>query len=274
MTDLRPLHDAFEELERRADAAGALATAPKPRRALGFRLVPVAATVVAVAGLAAGAVWLSPGNDAPSGTQAATQPSSTGSATAPPEHHVVPTTPEELADRFRTVLGDTATFEVTETAGGPVQMTLPPPPSSGGGTPPLVDGSTPAVPTSATKIDEGNVLPGAFIKGSLTASGVKGGYDLQIYAGTPGDQVWCDDPDESSCTSETLPDGTQLAMGETGLEGGGVTYMANLVRPDGTVLLMHLSNRADPKGIGEVYSPQPPFTVDQLKALVTSANWW
>jgi hypothetical protein len=271
MTDLRHLHDAFEELERRADAAGALATAPKPRRALGFRLVPVAATVAAVAGLAAGAVWLSPGNDAPAGTQAATQPSAT-STTAPPEHHVVPTTPEELADRFRLALDGTATFDVTETAGGPAVMTLPPP-SSGAGTPPLVDGSTPVQPTQIST-DEADQLPGAFIKGSLTASGVKGGYDLQIYAGAPGDPVWCDDPDQSSCREATLPNGDKLAMGQTELEGGGVTYMANLVRADGSLLLMHLSNRADPKGAGDVYAPQPPFTLEQLKALVTSDRWW
>ena len=61
MSDLRTLHDAFAELERRADAAAA-GTAPvvRPRRAV--RLVPVAATVVAVAGLVAGAVWLVPGD--------------------------------------------------------------------------------------------------------------------------------------------------------------------------------------------------------------------
>jgi hypothetical protein len=272
MSDLRPLHDAFAELERRADAAGAYATAPKPRRAFTFRLVPVAATVVAVAGLAAGAVWLSPGNDAPPGNQAAAPPTTSDTSPTKPKAEV-PTTPDELADRFRTVLGSTATFDVTETAGGPVVMTMPPPPSSETTQQPPEGGNTPPVPTSV-KADDGGVLPGAFIKGSLTASGVKGGYDLQIYAGTPGDQVWCDDPDKANCSITTLPDGSQLAIGQTQLEGGGVTYMANLVRPNGTVLLMHLSNRADPKGAGDVLAPQPPFTTDQLTTLVTSALWW
>jgi hypothetical protein len=269
MTDLRHLHDAFEELERRADAAGATSAAvPKPRRT--FRLAPVAATVVAVAGLAAGAVWLSPGNDtAPAGTRAATQPSTTA-----PVRHEVPTTPDELVARFRTVLGDTATFEVRDTAGGPVVMIAPPPPSSSQTAPPAGD-NTPAGPTQLNPGDAQH-LPGAFINGTLTtAAGVKGGFDLQIYANEPGsEQVFCDDQDKANCSITTLADGSQLAIGQTTLEGDGVTYMANLVRPDGSVLLMHVSNRADPKGAGDVTAPAPPFTTEELTTLVTSALWW
>jgi hypothetical protein len=97
MTDLHTLHDAFTELERRADAA-APAALPQPRRARGFRLVPMMATMAAVVALAAGAVWLVPNDTA--GTRVADQ-STSGS-------------PEALADKFRAVLGDTARFEVTK----------------------------------------------------------------------------------------------------------------------------------------------------------------
>lgn len=61
MSDLRTLHDAFAELERQVDAAAAY-RAPVVRRRRAVRLVPVAATVVAVACLVAGAVWLMPGD--------------------------------------------------------------------------------------------------------------------------------------------------------------------------------------------------------------------
>jgi hypothetical protein len=267
MSDLRHLHDAFEELERRADAAypGVAPIAPKQRR--GFRLVPIGATVVTVGALAAGAVLLSPGNDAPPGNQAANTP--TTSVAAPPEApRGIPDTPDDLIAQFRSVLGDTATFEVTETSGGAVS----PPPA--GGPPSSAGGGGAETPRATEKGQSGDTLPGAYIKGSLTASGVKGGFDLQINAGHPGDQIWCDDPDRSHCAMDTLPDGSQLAIGQTSLEGGGVTYMGNLIRTDGTNLLIHVSNRADPKGAGDLLAPQPPFTTDQLKALVTSALWW
>src|SRR5262245_50489116 len=92
---------------RHARIRAALVRAPsEPRQAV--RLVPIAATVVAVAGLVAGAVWLAPGD---SGTRAADQPT-TSSSTAP--SGPVPTSPDDLIARFRVVLGDTATFEVTE----------------------------------------------------------------------------------------------------------------------------------------------------------------
>jgi len=267
MTDLRTLHDAFAELERRADAAGAPSTAPRPRRALGLRLVPVAATVVAVAGLAAGAMWLAPGDGG--GTQAGSPPT-TSSTTAPPtSESPVPTSPEDLATSFKRVLGDTATFRIKDTAGGPGKGTVPPPTSQTPERP--VAGSV----TTMTKIDETDQSPGAFINGVLTTkAGAKGGFDLQIYAGDPTAEATCADPDRSQCTTDTLPDGSKLAIGATRLEDpAGITYEANLVRPDGTVILMHISNQADPKGAGEIYAPEPPLTTDQLKAIVTSDRW-
>ncbi|MFL6120819.1 hypothetical protein [Actinophytocola sp.] len=277
MTDLRTLHDAFAELERRADAAsaGALSTAPGPRRALGLRLVPVAATVVAVAGLAAGAMWLVPGGN--TGAAAGGPPTTTTVATAAPTTEpAVPSTTEDLANRFRRVLGNTATFEVSDSGGVGVEEH---PPSGG---PRSVPGSAetntsgPSVPTTSvtTRSNDDAIGNGVVIRGTLTAAGVTGGFDLQMYGMDPGAGVWCDDPDRSTCTQSTLPDGTKLAIGQEPLqETGGITYLLNVVRPDGTVILMHLSNMGDAKGAGGVLAPQPPLTTEQLKAIAASDRW-
>jgi hypothetical protein len=55
--------------------------------------------------------------------------------------------------------------------------------------------------------------------------------------------------------------------------------MACLKRPDGTMVLMHVGNQEDPQGVainspgGAILSSQPPLTLDQLKAIVTSDKW-
>jgi hypothetical protein len=231
MSDLRTLHDAFVELERRADAASAEArsTARPPRRVA--RLVPMAATIVAVAGLIAGAVWLVPGDSgAPVGGQ-----QTTTVAAPPTSRDPVPKDSDELADRFKEVLGDTGTFSVTETMFG----------------------------------------PGPFIFGKLTVAGVDGGFDLQIYNEPDGAERWScgENPD---CQEATLPDGSQLTASQfTHTEApGGISYTVSLVRPDNTLLLIDLSNRENPKGMGVLYGPQPPLTLEQLKAIVASELWW
>jgi hypothetical protein len=99
MTDLQTLHDAFTELERRADAV-VPAARPQPHRARGFRLVPIVATMAAVAALAAGAMWVAPGD---------TSAPSAGTAVAN-----FPSTPEELTAKLKAVVGDMATVEVTD----------------------------------------------------------------------------------------------------------------------------------------------------------------
>jgi hypothetical protein len=267
MTDLTDLADAFTELERRADAASAglpplpLRHTPRPGPR---RLLAVAATVAVVAGLAVGAVVLAPGDDGAMQAGAPpVPPSTTGSAPAPA--FTIPGTPEELADRFRAVLGDTATFTVTET-GAPVVLTAPaaPPASAPGG---AGAQSVTALP-SATPV-------GAAIVGMLTAAGVTGGFDLQIYPTTPGEPAWCDDPDLSHCTVRTLADGSSLATAQVPLEGSsnGVTLQANLIRPDGAEFLMHVSNERSPKGASEVLGATPPLTIDQMIAIVTSDRW-
>jgi hypothetical protein len=127
-----------------------------------------------------------------------------------------------------------------------------------------------------SKADEPGTTPGAFINGTLTTkAGAKGGFDLQIYAGTPDEAALCDNADEVDCKLTTLPDGSKLAVGQGPLQNpGGILYSANLVRPDGTVLILHLSNQQNPKGAGEIFGPQPPLTTDQLTAIVTSDRWW
>lgn len=252
MSDLRTLHDAFAELERRADAAAA-GTAPvvRPRRAV--RLVPVAATVAAVAGLVAGAVWLVPGG---SGTHAAGTSSSTAPSTA--TAHPVPTSPDDLIARFRVVLGDTATFEVTEKINVP------------GSSPSRQPGTQPADPGTPTS---------PLISGTLTSSGTTGSFGLTIHPSDSEPGEWCDLSRTDDCDVSTLPDGSRLATGTARPAPGAVSYMACLKRPDGTMVLMHVGNQEDPRGAainspgGEILSPRPPLTLDQLTAIVTSDKW-
>lgn len=241
MSDLRTLTDAFEELERRADAS-ACRTVPAPR-ARSRRLVPVAAAAVVVAGLAAGAVWLVPGggNDAPVGGTSTTAPSPSPSIAAG-----FPETPDGLAARFREILGDTATVVLTST--GPFDY---------GNEPVNVD-------------EEGEQPPlkpqGGVIVGTLTASGVTGGFYVTSTRM---------DPSLPECTAcETLPDGAKLSVEEIPLkEPGGVTYKVAVRRADGFKLTMYVSNELDSKGGGDVLAPRPPLTTDQMVTILTSDRW-
>jgi len=272
MTDLRALHDAFGELERRADVAslGMQTAAPAPRRAFGLRLVPVAATVAAVAGLAGAAMWLAPSGGDEGGTRAAS--SGTTSITVPPAPAWtgIPHSSDELITQFKVVLGDTATFEVTDTD----ERNETPPESAATNGPSTPNGAEESE-TRITQKPADGPSDGAAIVGKFTAAGVTGGFDLQIYAGTPGETDACATyADMDSCTVTNLPDGGTLMTGVYELiEQGGVTYHAMLTDPDGRVILMHISNMGDPKGADGVLAPQPPLTRDQLTAIVTSDRW-
>lgn len=271
MSDLRTLHDAFAELERRADAAAA-GTAPvaRPRRAV--RPVPIAATVVAVAGLVAGAVWLVPGD---SGTHAAS-PSTTSSSTAPSTttaRSSIPTSPDDLIARFRVVLGDTATFEVTE-------KTLVPHLPSTTTTPPATNTPQPGTGAVVTPQPVDPDAPThALVGGTLTSAGVTGSVSLTIYPSDSEPGEWCRLSRTEDCDVSTLPDGSRLATGTARPAPGAVSYLACLKRPDGTMVLMQVSNQEDPQGAainspgGEIYSPRPPLTLDQMEAIVTSDKW-
>lgn len=273
MTDLHTLNEAFTELERRADAvstAGRPApTSPTRRRTprRGATLVPVAATVAAVAGMVAVVALLVPGGE--SGTQVgAAPPDRTATTTLPVPRtseladDAVPDDPDELAERFRAVLGETATFVVTETGAG-VRGTVPPSSATAPGT----------KPTSTPKTE----YVGAAILGTLTSSGNSGGFDLGIYpADRGGDKSCAQRPDLSRCTDRTLPDGSTLIIGRYDeLEGpaGGITYSVELLRADGVEFIMHLSNLHDPKGAGPKLAPKPPLTLAQMVEIVTSDRW-
>jgi hypothetical protein len=262
MSDLRTLHDAFAELERRADAAP-VRTAPvaRPRRAV--RLVPIAATAVAVAGLVAGAVWLMPGG---SGTHAAGTSSSTAPATTT-TRSPVPALPDDLIARFRVVLGDTATFEVT------TKTTVP-------GASPSSKSQQPGTGSVVTpQVEDPGASTSALIVGTLTSAGVTGSFGLTIYPSDSEPSVWCDSSRTKDCDVSTLPDGSRLATGTAQRAPGAVSYLACLKRPDGTMILMRVGNQEDPQGAainspgGRIISPQPPLTLDQLKAIVTSDKW-
>jgi hypothetical protein len=273
MKDLRNLTDAFAELERRGDEAADRMPAGLPVRPnRKSRLVPVAVAVAVVAGLATGVALLAPGDGG--GTRVAAAPStSVAPPTSPP---AVPTTPEDLANRFRTVLGDTATFVVTDTGAA---MDLPAGQPDGQAPPPSAnteEGSplTPPEPTmGATSIEAPvGTSNGAAIVGTLTAGGVTGGFDLQIYQQDPGTPPMCDNSDDASCSITENP---TMAVGSSPLANApdGVTHMVQLIRDDGVTLLMHVSNERDPKGESEVLAPQPPLTTDQMIAILTSDRW-
>lgn len=263
MSDLRTLHDAFAELERRVDAAAAgVAPVVRPRRAV--RLVPVMATVVAVAALFAGAVWLVPGN---SGTPAAGPPTPAPATTT--ARNPVPATPDELVARFKVVLGDTATVDVTQKhtfSGGPV--------SSGNNAPP--GGEVVLVPETVNP----NFPTHALVGGTLTAAGVTGSFSLVVHpGGDSGPGTWCRTYHPVDCVVSTLPDGSQLATETARMAPGSLSYMACLKRLDGTMIRLQISNQEDPAGAvigtpgGLFHASQPPLTLEQMKAIVTSGKW-
>lgn len=283
MSDLHNLTDAFTELERRADAFGArtddmLATTPTAHRS---RLTLVAASAAAVVVVAGGSAWLahSGGNGNHHGIQAAaSQPAapatpggqSTSTDPATPTAAQLPETPAQLADRFRAVLAGTATFTVTDTgAAVGIPIHLPALTGTAGNEP-----SRPAAPVASGGASI-NFTAGAAIVGTLTASGATGGFDLQWLPTSPGARAQCDDPDRSNCKVQQLADGSSLATGTEALWGSanGVTYQADLIRPDGTEFLMHVSNERDPKGESSVLADQPPLSVNQMVAVVTSPLW-
>jgi hypothetical protein len=275
MNSFETLTDAFTELERRADAAsretGDTATRVPVRHHA--RVPLVAASVVATLAVAGGAALLarSGGHDHQAGGTPQTvpprqQPASTTVAAG--SGFALPDNPDDLAARFRAVLGDLgdlATFTVTDT-GTPMTMTVPPAPTA----------SAPVIP-AGTLVPLGSGTPnGAAIVGTLTSHGVTGGYDIQMFQSTRGSKAMCDDPDAARCTLSTTADGGSLAVGREPLPtggAGGVTYQVDLVRGDGVEILMHVSNQRDPKGESAVLAPKPPLTTDQMVSIVESPGW-
>jgi hypothetical protein len=268
MNTFETLTDAFTELEQRADTATQQlgdATTHVPVRHHS-RAPLVAASVAATLAVAGGAALLAHGGGhshqaggTPPTQAAKPNPVSTTVAASPA--FTIPQTADDLAARFRTVLGDLATFTITDT-GAAVTISLPPSPV-----------------TSNGKVGRLQPLPsgtpnGAAIVGVLTSHGVSGGYDIQIFQSSPGSKATCDD--SSQCTSTTTADGGSLAVGREPLPtggAGGLTYQVDLVRADGVEFLMHVSNQRDPKGESAVLAARPPLTTDQMVSVVTSDRW-
>jgi hypothetical protein len=276
MNTFETLTDAFTELERRADAAaqqsGDAATPFPVRRHT--RAPLVAATVVTTLAVAGGAALLAHGG---SGHQAGgaspaeptnSQPAVSTTVAADPAFRI-PQTAGELADRFRVVLGDLATFTVTD-SGTPMTVTVPahtvPP------TPTVVQ---PRIESTPIPIPNSGTPNGAAIVGVLTSQGVSGGYDIQIFQNDPGTRAMCDDPDRSRCTTSATADGGSLAVGREPLPNSpdAVTYDVDLIRADGVEFLMHLSNERDPKGESLLLAPAPPLTTEEMVSIVTSDRW-
>ena len=261
-SSLTVLSDAFAELERRADVVTAEVAFVPPPVAHRRRWPVIAAAAAGVAAIATGATLLAqpdghsarPVAGGHSSARTVASPAPTTTVTGPRE--LVPSSPEEIARRFRAVLADRdlqATFTVTDT-GHAVTVTLPS--ASGGNAPVRVPNGRPN---------------GAAIVGQLTAGGVTGGYDVQLLKANDIGKASCDT--EAHCTLTTFADGSSLATARLQLQGGGVTYEADFVRTDGVEVLMHVSNRKDPKGAGAVLAAAPPLTTAQLRAIVTSNLW-
>lgn len=273
MNTMRDLHEAFHELELRADTLEggpeAFLAPSRPARRL---LAPVAsvAAVAAVALTVAGVtVWhdgSGPGPGSGSGTTAAgngstTQPQMPTSqpvaqtTTPAPAQFQPPTTAEELAAKARAILAGAATITVSVT-GNNVQMTLP-------------AGLKGAHIRTLPSAGEPN---GAAIAGTLTADGRSGGFDLDVFEQkSNGTGTSCDNPD--SCTKRTYADGTTLWTSRTQLAAGGITEQVELDRADGAVIAMHLSTEDQPKGEGTVTASQLPLTVQQMTDFVSSDQW-
>jgi hypothetical protein len=274
MNNFDTLSDAFTELERRADtAAPHIGDTAGGTAARHHSRVPlVAASVVATLAVAGGAALLAsngghhtqhqPGGTTPTVPPSLQPASTTVSASAP---FALPDNADDLAARFRAVLGDLATFTVTDT-GAAVTITVPPTPAGPG----------PSIASTPIPINGAVTSNGAAIVGVLTSHGVTGGYDIQLFQSSPGETAMCDDPDKARCTTSRTADGGTLAVGREPLPTGGpggVTYQVDLVRGDGVEVLMHVSNERDPKGESPVLAPQPPLTTEQMVSIVSSDRW-
>ena len=298
MNDFHDLSDAFDELERRADAASAASSVlTTPRATRRARPLLIAASSVAVLAVAVtGAITASGdrtttqqqagglGTSVASSAPVAPTPAATTSSSAPASQ-AIPDNPKALERLFTRALDGLATFTVTDTGAAIVSTvgssTVPATPITAA--PSTLTTPTPTLTTSGTSRPPSPQTPvkstpavqtsGAAIIGMLTSAGLTGGYDIQIYQDSPGTKAQCDDPGASSCSVRTLASGSSLATGSEPLQNGGLTYQATLVQADGTTILMHVSNDRDPKGAGGQSARRPPLSIEQMTAIVTSPIW-
>lgn len=254
MSTLRTLHEAFEELENRADLAGVTAEeyAPveRPPRRRGVLLAaPVAVAAVVIAAGIAVPVWhgaVSHHTQVATGHAGVPSASPSRHPSPSPTTYQPPTTVAALAARTRVILAGTATITVDRSR------------SSGCGA------STPTLP------GQPGGCSGAALGGALTSDGHTGGFDLDVYA-DPGGSAACDSG--TQCTVHHRADGSTLAIGHTTVLGGGVTYEMNYVHADGADILLHLSTESDPKGESPITTTVIPLSQDQMISFVTSDQW-
>lgn len=254
------LDDAFQELERRADAVGDLVDAPGPGSILrlhqpsrpvriGARAAAVVASAAAVAALAVGIDLASSGGSHPvadagnSPTHSAarvpnsTTPSAAAQSVVPATD--VPKTQAALIARFRSILGSSATFTVD----------------------------------AAHSTDN-------LITGVLTSdSGPRGMYVLELdkdvaICGSMGliGQTLTPAP----CPHVTvLPGGSRLKVDPTFPDGppDGVMDDAILSRPDGWQISLYTANVQGKYYGAPVLGSAPALTVKEVTDVVTSPQW-
>lgn len=254
------LHDAFSELERRADAAGDLIGAPGlagPRRhhpsrpvRIGASAAAVLATAGAVAAVAVGIGLVSgrgshhvagasnpPTHSITAPVRTSTAPSTAQQSSVPATD--VPKTQAALIARFRSILAGTATFTVA----------------------------------SANSTDN-------LITGVLTStSGTRGMYVLALdknvaICGAMGRAGQT--PTPLPCPHlTTLADGSKLKVDPNFPDGPphGVMNDAILSRPDGWQISLYTANVEGKYYGAPVLGKKPALTVKQVTDVVTSPEW-
>lgn len=255
MSTLRTLHEAFEELENRADLAGVTAEeyAPverSPRRRGVWLAAPVAVAAVVIAAGIAVPIWhgaVSHHTQVATGHARVPSASPSRHPSPSPTTYQPPATVAALAARTRVILAGTATITVDKSR------------SSGCGA------STPTLP------GQPGDCSGADLVGALTSDGHTGGFDLDVSAAPAGTTASCETG--IHCTVHHRADGSTLAIGHTTVIGGGVTYEMNYVRADGADILLHLSTESDPKGESPITTTVIPLSQDQMISFVTSDQW-
>lgn len=278
MTNLEPLHDVYAELERRADAVTARLTTEQLLRTPTRhrpRALLVAATVVGIVALAGGITvfaYDSTSHTQRSGsnqhsiapathgapTSGATATSLSGPRTAEPitsmsDPHQIE---RAIVDRYEQVFGDAVSIElmIEGMSGVDTAFEL------------ARDGSAVVVSPNAP-----HAAFGWYVRGVLSADGVKGGFDLAINVDGPHAAPSCELL--TDCTVSDLPDGSTLAAGQVPLDSDGVTYVVDLVRADGLEFILRVSNERNPSGDSIMLDSVPPLTIEQMVQIVTDSRW-
>jgi hypothetical protein len=265
MNDFSTLTDAFDELERRADAAPVRSGSTTPDHR--GRPMLIAASAVAVLAVATTVGIVA----AHSGSGSSGQP-----AGAPPS-----SSPTASASGSAPAASPSASVATTAAPSAPLNSPVPASTATPSRTPgaPAAPSTTKQVEARFTAVLHGLATftvtqhSGPFIGGLLTSAGVTGGYDIQAFEDEPGATAVCEDPGSGTCSVHRLPDRSSLAYGSEPIEGGGILYRAYLVQPDGTTIIMHVSNESDPKGDSAVLGARPPLTIKQMTKIVTSDRW-